>query len=426
MVSTTSASMSSTTAPLEEPTRTALLLAVLVAALGNFVDTYDLVLFSVVRIASLKALGLTGQALTDTGLLVLNLQMFGMLLGGIMWGVLGDKRGRTSVLFGSIVLYSLANIANAYVHSLGAYAAWRLVAGIGLAGELGAGITLVAELMPKARRGYGTMVVASVGLLGAVTAVLVSRQVDWRQSYLLGGVAGLALLALRVGVRESPVFARAFATQHIRGDFFMLFRSRARFFKYAACLLVGLPIWYVIGILVTFSPEFGRELGVQGELVAGTAVLLSYGGGAIGDILASLLAQITRSRKVALFAFILFYAAGAMAYHFMRGLPAAQFYWIFLILGVGSGFWVTLITVGAEQFGTNIRATVATTVPNFVRAMAIPITGSFALLKPHTGFLGASAIVGVVCFSVALLAAGRLRETFDADLDFLERDGAVA
>jgi putative MFS transporter len=405
------------------PSTLAIALSVLVAALGNFVDTYDLMLFSVVRIASLKDLGLSGQDLTDKGLLVLNLQMFGMLVGGIAWGVLGDRRGRMSVLFGSIVLYSLANIANAYVQSVEAYAALRFVAGIGLAGELGAGITLVTEIMPKAKRGYGTMVVAAVGLLGAVTAVLVARQVDWRQCYLIGGVAGLMLLVLRVGVSESPLFARSVRADVSRGNILMLFRSKAIFLRYLACLLVGLPIWYVIGILVTFSPEFGRALGVRGELVAGTAVLLSYAGGAIGDVLASLLAQVTRRRKVALVTFILFYAAGAIVYHNMRDLPAARFNLIFLVLGIGSGFWVTLITVGAEQFGTNIRATVATTVPNFVRAMAIPITGSFALLKPQIGFLNASAVVGVVCFGLSLMAASRLRETFDADLDYVERDG---
>ena len=400
-------------------------LAVTVAALGNFVDTYDLLLFSVVRVASLKDLGITGAALTSDGLVLLNLQMFGMLVGGITWGVLGDKRGRLSVLFGSIVVYSLANIANAYVTSFPAYAAMRLIAGIGLAGELGAGITLVAEILPREKRGYGTMAVAAVGLLGAGAAVLVSRQVGWRNCYLIGGVGGLVLLVLRAGVRESSMFARVRATAVEHGNFLLLFRNRRRLLRYLACIAVGLPIWYVTGILVTLAPEFGRALHLRGELVAGTAVLLSYGGGTIGDVLSSLLSQARKSRKQALVTFILIYGGAASVCHLLVGAPASSFVWMYLLIGIGSGFWVTLLTVGAEQFGTNIRATVATTVPNFVRAMAIPITASFALLSPHAGFLGASAVVGVACFGISLFAASQLRETFGEDLDYPEEDAAL-
>src|SRR6187402_2881858 len=194
---------------------------VIVAALGYFVDIYDLLLFGIVRKASLTDLGIIGDANRDAGEFLISMQMYGMLLGGIFWGILGDKKGRLSVLFGSIITYSIANIANGMVHSVEAYAFWRLIAGVGLAGELGAGITLVAETLPKNKRGYGTMIVASVGLTGAVVANLVYQIFgDWRLCYYAGGVLGLLLLFLRVSVRESGLYKQVVSQDEARGNFF--------------------------------------------------------------------------------------------------------------------------------------------------------------------------------------------------------------
>jgi MFS transporter, putative metabolite:H+ symporter len=415
------AGASEASAPVHRPGTVGLVsAAVLLAALGNMVDTYDLVLFSVVRVASLRDLGVTGPAGLEQGLLILNLQMLGMLIGGVAWGVLGDRRGRLSVLFGSILVYSLANLANAFVQSVPSYAVCRLIAGIGLAGELGAGITLVSEILPRDRRGYGTMIVAAVGLLGAVTAVLVSRVVAWRTCYLIGGGAGLMLLALRVSVRESGLFARSRLRDRGHGSLWLLLGDRRRRSIYLCCVLIGLPIWYVIGILITLAPEFGKALQVDGALVAGTGVMLSYGGGAFGDLLSGLLSQRWRSRRRVLILFIGCYAACALSYHLLRGAPAWWFSIVFLLLGVSSGFWVTLITLAAEQFGTNVRATVATSVPNMVRALIIPISAGFALLRPHLGFVNASLAIGGVCFAISLWCATRLQETFGKDLDYAE------
>ena len=170
-------------------TRRAVSLAVLVAALGYFVDIYDLILFGAVRGPSLQALGFSPADVQDKGILLLQLQMGGMLVGGILWGIIGDRRGRLSVLFGSIILYSIANLVNGTVDTLTGYAICRVIAGIGLAGELGAGITLVSELMDKERRGLGTTIVAATGILGGVVAGIVGGAVpgipavDWRTAY---------------------------------------------------------------------------------------------------------------------------------------------------------------------------------------------------------------------------------------------------
>ncbi|TAD99802.1 MAG: MFS transporter [Bacteroidetes bacterium] len=395
-------------------------IAVIVAALGNFVDTYDLVLFSVVRIKSLKELGLSGQALTDDGIILLNMQMFGMLVGGILWGILGDKRGRLSVLFGSIFMYSAANVANAFVYSVETYALWRFIAGVGLAGELGAGITLVTEILPKEKRGYGAMIVAAVGLLGAVAAVFISKIFDWRTSYIIGGVLGFLLLFLRVSVRESQMFSHSQEKTNEHGNFFMLFKNKKRLLRYLSCILAGLPTWYVIGILVTFSPEFGKVLKINGEVEAPIAVLLIYGGGAIGDLLSGYISQILKSRLKVLVLFVLMDLVFVVIYHCLQGIDVNYFYIIFFFFGIGSGFWVMLITIAAEQFGTNIRATVTTTVPNFVRAMIIPITALFNLFRGQVDFFYASILVGIICFGLSLLASRLLNETFSEDLDYIE------
>src|SRR6185312_6239212 len=174
-------------------------LAVIVGALGYFVDIYDLLLFNIIRLPSLRSLGLTADEADKRGLTILSIQMGGLLIGGIIWGILGDKKGRLRVLFASIILYSLGSIANGMVHTVTQYEVARFITGLGLAGELGAGITLVSELMPKEKRGISTAWVAGIGLTGAVFAFLIkywfvgADGAGWRTCYYIGGGLGFLL-----------------------------------------------------------------------------------------------------------------------------------------------------------------------------------------------------------------------------------------
>ena len=395
-------------------------LIIIVAALGYFVDIYDLILFSVVRVKSLKELGVADDDLLSVGANIINSQMFGMLIGGILWGVLGDKKGRLSVLFGSIIVYSLANIANGFASSVAAYTVIRFIAGVGLAGELGAGITLVTETMSKENRGYGTMIVAGVGLFGAVAAALISDHYTWQTSYFIGGGMGLLLLFLRVGLAESGLFKDVKDSSIQRGNIFMLFNNAGRFKKYVCCILIGLPLWFVVGVLITFSPEFGKALNATGVLNAGKGIMYCYIGIAVGDIVAGFLCQILRSRKKVMFMFLVLTAIAITVYLSAEGLSPETFIWLSLFLGFASGYWATFVTIASEQFGTNLRATVTTTVPNFVRGSVVAITISFQFLKGEVGILQSAMIVGAVCLVIALTALSQLKETFNKDLDYVE------
>jgi MFS family permease len=403
----------------ERPSRTALL-AVLVAALGYFVDIYDLILFSIVRTKSLESLGVGPADLLSTGGLLLNMQMAGMLLGGLFWGILGDKRGRLSVLFGSIAVYSVANLANGLVEDVTSYAVLRFVAGLGLAGELGAGITLVSESLGRRSRGYGTSAVAGVGITGAVVAYLVGAQFGWRNAYFVGGGLGIALLLLRVGVAESSLFARASTAAVSRGNFFSLFRTWPRARKYLASIAVGIPIWYAVGILVTFSPELGRALGLDPAPEAGKAVLFMYSGLAVGDFASGLLSQALQSRKKVMFLFMGSAALTFVAYFALGGTSVGTFYGICLAMGLANGYWAMFVTIASEQFGTNLRATATTTVPNFVRGALVPANLAFVALKGPLGVVQSAMVVGAVCVALAGVSAFGLEETFGKDLDHLE------
>lgn len=395
-------------------------LIITVAALGYFVDIYDLILFSVVRVKSLKELGVADEDMLSIGATIINSQMFGMLVGGILWGVLGDKKGRLSVLFGSIIVYSLANIANGFVSSVTAYTIIRFIAGVGLAGELGAGITLVTETMSKENRGYGTMIVAGVGLFGAVAAALISDHYTWQTSYFIGGGMGLLLLFLRVGLAESGLFKDVKESTIQRGNIFMLFNNASRFKKYLCCILIGLPLWFVVGVLITFSPEFGKALNATGILNAGKGVMYCYIGIAVGDIVAGFLCQLLRSRKKVMLMFLLLTAVAIAVFLSAQGLSPETFIWLSLFLGFASGYWATFVTIASEQFGTNLRATVTTTVPNFVRGSVVAVTISFQFLKGEVGILQSAMIVGAVCLIIALTALSQLKETFSKDLDYVE------
>ena len=392
---------------------------VIVAALGYFVDIYDLLLFSIIRVKSLKGIGLS-DALCDTeGKFIISIQMYGLLLGGILWGVLGDKKGRLSVLFGSIILYSLANIANGFVHTVNQYALARFIAGIGLAGELGAGITLVSELISKEERGKATSIVAGVGLTGAVAAYFVAHSFDWRICYYVGGGLGLCLLLLRISVFESGMYKNIRHANVQKGNFFMFFNNGRRFKKYLLAILIGLPTWYVIGILITFSKEFGEHFGIKG-VDPGKAIMLAYVAISIGDLLIGFISNWLRSRKKALFIFYALTVLGIVLYFYQQGGTLTGMYLICMLMGFGTGFWALFVTMAAEHFGTNLRATAATTVPNMVRGSLPLIIILFKSLNPGFGYITAGAITGVIVMVISSTAVFMTDETFGKDLDFIE------
>ena len=402
--------------------------AVIVSALGYFVDIYDLVLFSIIRVPSLKSLGLTGTALLDTGIYLLNVQMVGMLLGGIAWGILGDKKGRLSVLFGSIILYSLANIANGFVQTVEQYAIFRFIAGFGLAGELGAGITLVSELLSKEFRGYGTALITSIGVAGALLAWFIAQAFGWQTCFWIGGTLGIGLLILRIGVLESGMYKKIASTTVRRGSFIALFTNRERFNKYIRCILVGLPTWYLVGILITLAPELSKALGVIGDVTGGEAIFWFYFGLTFGNMASGTISQAMRSRKKVLLLFMLATSVLVGAYLLQRGTTAQNFYIICAILGIANGYWALFVMIAAEQFGTNLRATVAITVPNFVRGALVPIALAFQWLKgmlavhyaPSDALIYSAAIVGAVTLVIAIISLSGLSETFGKDLDYVE------
>jgi MFS transporter, putative metabolite:H+ symporter len=395
-------------------------LAVIVAALGYFVDIYDLLLFSIIRIGSLKDLGLNSADIASKGLLIINVQMAGLLIGGILWGILGDKKGRLKVLYASIIIYSLGNIANGFVQTVNQYAAIRFITGIGLAGELGAGITLVAELLPKEKRGIGTSLVAGVGLTGAVAAFFFKENFHWRTCYFIGGGLGFMLLLLRVGVLESGMFQNMQHSKVSKGNFFMLFNNGKRLKKYLCSILIGLPTWYVIGILVSFCKEFGEKMGVAGEIDPGKGIMFAYAAISIGDIAAGLLSQVLKSRKKALFIFYGLTAIGIVWFFNLSGQSAGSLYAACALLGFGTGFWAIFVTMAAEQFGTNIRATATTTVPNMVRGALILISILFTSLQGSVGYVKSGLITGITVMVIGIVATILTEETFHKDLNYVE------
>jgi len=415
-------------------------LPVIVAALGYFVDIYDLLLFGIVRIPSLKSMGLDESQLLNQGEHLIRMQMFGLLVGGIIWGIMGDKKGRLSVLFGSILLYSAANIANGFVTTVDQYAWLRFIAGIGLAGELGAGITLVSEVLPTNLRGYGTTIVATVGLFGAVVGNFVVKlsHDNWRMAYFIGGGLGLLLLIARISVLESDIFLKVKENITDRGNFFKLFNNRDRFVRFLGCILIGLPIWYTIGVLISFSPEFAKQLGVTGIISAGDAIMYSYLGLAVGDLSSGLLSQYFKSRKKIVRIYIFMTLCFIFVYLFSPFKSVTSFYASCFCLGIGVGYWALFVTIAAEQFGTNLRSTVATTVPNFIRGTVIPITFGFKFLREYlTGIFEQSAtheeayksamtygalIVGLITIIIAVASLRMISETFAKDLNYVEKD----
>jgi putative MFS transporter len=400
-------------------------LAVIVAALGYFVDIYDLLLFTIVKKTSVLAVGATTDTLLADSTSIINWQMFGLLLGGIFWGVLADKKGRLSVLFGSIILYSLANFITGYITTVQQYAACRFVAGLGLAGELGAGITLVSELLPKNKRGVGTSLVAGIGLFGAVAAYFTYQftDKDWRLCYKIGGGLGLLLLFLRVSVAESGMFKIAKEEKVQRGNFFMFFNNAKRFKKYVLAILIGLPTWYVIGILVNQSDKFGEKMFGSTTIDSGRSIMFAYTAIAIGDILIGLVSQYFKSRKKALLLFYVLCALSLLLFYSSYNNSDARMYAICALLGFSTGFWAIFVTMGAEQFGTNLRGTAATTIPNMVRG-ALPLINLMFLNLFQKNWewtlIKSGVVTGVIVMAVTLVAFYFTEETFDKDLNYLE------
>ncbi len=403
----------------DQPLSRAAILAVVVAALGYLVDIYDLILFGVIRDASLEGIGVPLAERAHVGENLMSIQMAGMLLGGIVWGILGDKRGRLSVLFGSILLYSLANIANGFVTDVTTYAVLRFVAGVGLAGELGAGITLVTELIDKKRRGLATTVVAGIGICGALLAGFVGRTFEWQTAYWIGGVMGLLLLCLRLGVLESGIFARVRQSDVSRGNFFALFSTASRRRRYVSIILAGVPVWYGVGLLAIGSTEITGALGVDPLPVRGTAIVCMYTGLAIGDFGSGLVSQALKSRRRAILAF-LGLNVFAIAFYFLFSSSATLVYVACFLLGIANGYWAVFVTTAAEQFGTNLRATAATTAPNFVRGSLTLMTILFHALSEVLSVPMAALAVGVLVLGLAFAAVLGIEETFGKDLDFVE------
>lgn len=394
---------------------------VIVAALGYFVDIYDLLLFGIVRLPSLASLGLSEADISKVGASILNWQMTGLLIGGILWGVLGDKKGRLSVLFGSIITYSIANIACGFVQDPTTYKLLRFVAGIGLAGELGAGITLVSEILPKHLRAIGTSLVAGIGLLGAVVAYFTVEYFSWRYAYFIGGGLGISLLLLRIGVFESGIFKDLKNQKHVqKGNFFSLFTNKNRLSRYLKCIGIGLPTWFVIGILATFSNEFGKALDISEPIKPGLSIMWCYVGLSVGDLSSGFLSHWLESRKRAVFYLMIFTLIFSGIYLYAGVNTAQGLYTVAGFLGFGIGYWAMFVTIGAEQFGTNLRATAATTIPNMVRGTVVAMTTLFAWFKDSFSVINSGALVGVICFFIGLYCILTVPETHGRDMDFLE------
>lgn len=397
--------------------------AVIVSALGYFVDVYDLVLFSTVRIQSLRDIGVPEEEFFSKGVMLLNLQMAGMLVGGLLWGILGDKRGRVTVLFGSILLYSIANLGNAMITNIEQYAVLRFIAGFGLAGEIGGAVTLVSESMKQQYRGLGTTLIAGFGLTGAVAAGVIAHYVDWRTAYAIGGVLGLALLVLRMKILESGMFDSVKADKSIRrGSLLMLFTPAKRFFKYLCCILIGIPLYFKLVIFMTFAPELTKALGASEPIRPEVAVITLYSGMAIGGFLSGFISQYLRSRKKVVALSLSLMMVSAFTYlNLPVGTDINIYKILTFVLGFSAGYATVFFIIASEQFGTNMRALATTSIPNFIRASAILVTASYLYLKGHMPLEQGAMIIGAVCFALAFFALSQIEETFSKNLDYVER-----
>jgi MFS family permease len=403
-------------------------LTILVASLGYFVDIYDLQLFNIVSKESLRGIGITDENLIKTLDYSLFLwQMSGIILGGLIWGILGDKRGRKKILFGSILIYSLANIANAFVTNVEAYSVIRFITGIGLAGELGAAVTLINESMSKEKRGIGTMIIVTMGALGAVAAVGIHKLQftmfglePWQMSYIIGGCLGLLLLFMRFQTFESEMFDKVEKQKVQRGNFFMLFKTKERTLRYLSCIAIGLPVWFCVGLLIKFSDKFATVLEVEGTIDPTTCIIFCYLGLSVGDLISGFISQFLKSRKKIIFFYLGTTVIISLYFLLVHHHSVNTFYALAALLGATTGYWVLFVSNAAEQFGTNIRSTVASTVPNFVRGSTVPIVLTFKYIEPSFGIINSALIIGGVTIGIAAIALAYLPETFGKNLNFIE------
>lgn len=403
-------------------------LTILVASLGYFVDIYDLQLFNIVSKESLRGIGITDENLIKTYDYSLFLwQMSGIILGGLIWGILGDKRGRKKILFGSILIYSLANIANAFVTNVEAYSIIRFITGIGLAGELGAAVTLINESMSKEKRGVGTMIIVTMGALGAVAAVGIHNiqfsffgLASWQTSYIIGGCLGLLLLFMRFQTFESEMFDNVEKQKVQRGNFFMLFKTKDRALRYLSCIAIGLPVWFCVGLLIKFAEKFATVLEVDGTINPTTCIIFCYLGLSAGDLISGFISQFMKSRKKIIFFYLGTTVIISLYFLLVHHHSVNTFYALSALLGATTGYWVLFVSNAAEQFGTNIRSTVASTVPNFVRGSTVPIVLTFKYIEPSFGVINSALIIGGVTIGIAALALAYLPETFGKNLNFIE------
>lgn len=401
-------------------------LPVIIGALGFFVDIYDLLLFSIVRRASFIELGVSTEAMKSVGESIISWQMAGLTIGGIAWGILGDKKGRKSVLFGSILLYSLATIANGFVTTIEQYTWLRFIAGLGLAGELGASITLTSELLPKEKRGIAAAIIATSGVMGTITAYFVFKLSgeDWRLCYFIGGGMGLSLLLLRVGVLESVMYDKTKDINVQMGNFWMILSNRERFFRYLRCILIGLPVWYIIGLLISFSDEFAKYFGITG-FDQPKALMLQYAALVFGDMGAGFLSNYIKSRKKTLMIYYGITTLFIILFFALRGGGSAfNMYLLCMGLGFGSGISVVYITMSAEQFGTNLRATTAISVPNLVRGMLPLVLVLFQFLRSEIVFndyITGAWVTGAIVLVIGFISVLYTKETYGKELDFVEK-----
>lgn len=402
------------------PSNRNIALAIIASALGFFVDLYDIIIVSVVRTKSLLAIGVPEAELMSKGVWLLNIQMIGMLIGGFIWGILGDKKGRLSVLFGSIILYSVATFANGFVKTYEMYLVLRFLAGIGLAGELGAGITLVSEQMPQKWRGIGPSIIGSFGMLGAIMGAYIGGKYSWEATYIIGGAIGFALLILRLGVLESGMYEQIKNSVTARGDLRIIFRDKIKLKKYISIFLLGFPAWYINGVIMTFTPEIAKAMKMT-EIPAVSVVFTMYFlGFTFGDISCGFVSQFLKSRKQAITIYLASFGFFLALFFMFAKISVTLYYSFFFGLGVAAGYTIVLLTLAAEQFGTNIRSTVTTSSLNLIRASLIPQATAFTFLVPIIGTIQSAFVVGVFSLGISFWALRNLEETFHKNLDFVD------
>jgi MFS transporter, putative metabolite:H+ symporter len=399
----------------------AIALGIIVSALGFFVDLYDIMALAAIGENSLRSIGIAEAAIKKELTYLQSMQMWGMLLGGFLWGIIGDKYGRLKVLFGSIILYSVFTLLNAFVTGINGYAACRFFAGLGLAGELGAGITLVSEQMRKEKRGLGPAIIAGFGVLGAIVAVIIGKNYDWKTVYIVGGTLGFGLLLLRLGVVESGLFTIARKSNIARGSFMVILKNKEHLKKFACILLVGMPGWFVNGVMMQLSNFISKSMGMNPLPDKGKVIIYFFIALSLGDVMGGVVSQWLKSRKKSIYIFLLLHLLMLVLFFTVAKNSVQLYYFIFAGLGLSVGFVIQLFTLAAEQFGTNIRTLVTSSGLNLVRGWVIPLAALFTWMNEGLLIIEwkSAAVIAFVVVAVSFWALSQLEETFDKDLAFV-------